>query len=66
MHTQKKILVSSLNEKLQLFEYEQENKESGVLRTEESKASGDGEGSIEDAKDEIQPSGSWANYFLSR
>ena len=62
----KKFLTLSLNEKLQLFEDEPENEESGVSRTEESKASGDDEGSFEDAKDEIQPSSSWANYFLSR
>ena len=51
----KKFLALSLNEKLELFEDEPENEESGVLRTEESKASGDDEGSFEDAKDEIQP-----------
>ena len=62
----KKFLALSLNEKLQLFEDEPENEESGVSRTEESKASGDDEGSFEDAKDEIQPSSSWTNYFLSR
>ena len=62
----KKILPLSLNEKLQLFEDEPENEESGVSGTEESKASDDDEGSFEDAKDEIQPSSSWANYFLSR
>ena len=62
----KKFLALSLNEKLQLFEDEPENEESGVSRTEESKASGDDEGSFEDAKDEIQPPSSWANYFLSR
>ena len=62
----KKFLAFSLNEKLQLFEDEPENEESGVSRTEESKASGDDEGSFEDAKDEIQPSSSWTNYFLSR
>ena len=62
----KKILALSLNEKLQLFEDEPENEESGVSRTEESKASGDDEGSFEDAKDEIQPSSSWTNYILSR
>ena len=62
----KKFLALSLNEKLQLFEDEPENEESGVSRTEESKASGDDEGSFEDAKDEIQPSSSWKNYFLSR
>ena len=62
----KKFLAESLNEKLQLFEDEPENEESGVSRTEESKASGDDKGSFEDAKDEIQPSSSWANYFLSR
>ena len=49
----KKFLALSLNEKLQLFEDEPENEESGVSRTEESKASGDDEGSFEDAKDEI-------------
>ena len=59
----KKFLALSLNEKLQLFEDEPENEESGVSRTE---ASGDDEGSFEDAKDEIQPSSSWTNYFLSR
>ena len=59
-------LALSLNEKLQLFEDEPENEESGVSRTEESKASGDDEGSFEDAKDEIQPSSLWTNYFLSR
>ena len=62
----KKFLALSLNEKLQLFEDEPENEESGVSRTEESKASGDDEGSFEDAKDEIQPPSSWTNYFLSR
>ena len=62
----KKFLALSLNRKLQLFEDEPENEESGVSRTEESKASGDDEGSFEDAKDEIQPSSSWTNYFLSR
>ena len=62
----KKFLVLSLNEKLQLFEDEPENEESGVSRTEESKASGHDEGSFEDAKDENQPSSSWTNYFLSR
>ena len=62
----KKFLALSLNEKLQLFEDEPENEESGVSRTEESKASGDDEGIFEDAKDEIQPSSSWTNYFLSR
>ena len=62
----KKFLALSLNEKLQLFEDEPENEESGVSRTEESKTSGDDEGSFEDAKDEIQPSSSWTNYFLSR
>ena len=62
----KKFLAESLNEKLQLFGDEPENEESGVSRTEESKASGDDKGSFEDAKDEIQPSSSWANYFLSR
>ena len=62
----KKFLALSLNEKLQLFEDEPENEESGVSRTEESNASGDDEGSFEDAKDEIQPSSSWTNYFLSR
>ena len=62
----KKFLALSLNEKLQLFEDEPENEESGVSRTEESKSSGDDEGSFEDAKDEIQPSSSWTNYFLSR
>ena len=62
----KKFLALSLNEKLQLFEDEPENEESGVSRTVESKASGDDEGSFEDAKDEIQPSSSWTNYFLSR
>ena len=59
-------LALSLNKKLQLFEDKPENEESGVSRTEESKASGDEEGSFEDAKDEIQPSSSWKNYFLSR
>ena len=54
----KKFLALSLNEKLLLFEDEPENEESGVSRTEESKASGDDEGSFEDAKDEIQPSSS--------
>ena len=49
----KKFLALSLNEKIQLFEDEPENEESGVSRTEESKASGDDEGSFEDAKDEI-------------
>ena len=48
-----------------MFEYELENEESGVSRTEGSKASGDDEWSFEDAKDEIQPSSSWTNYFLS-
>ena len=62
----KKFLALSLNEKIQLFEDEPENEESGVSRTEESKASGDDEGSFEDAKDEIQPSSPWTNYFLSR
>ena len=62
----KKFLALTPNEKLQLFEDEPENEESGVSRTEESKASGDDEGSFEDAKDEIQPSSSWTNYFLSR
>ena len=62
----KKFLALSLNEKLQLFEDEPGNEESGVSRTEESKASGDDEGSFEDAKDAIQTSSSWANYFLSR
>ena len=62
----KKFLALSLNEKIQLFEDEPENEESGVSTTEESKASGDDEGSFEDAKDEIQPSSSWTNYFLSR
>ena len=62
----KKFLGLLLNEKLQLFEDEPENEESGVSRTEESKASGDDKGTFEDAKDEIQPSSSWANYFLSR
>ena len=62
----KKFLALSLNEKIQLFEDEPENEESGVSRTEDSKASGDDEGSFEDAKDEIQPSSSWTNYFLSR
>ena len=62
----KKFLALSPNKKLQLFEDEPENEESGVSRTEESKASGDDEGSFEDAKDEIQPSSSWTNYFLSR
>ena len=62
----KKFLALSLNEKLQLFEVEPENEGPGVSRTEESKASGEDEGSLEDAKDEIQPSSSWANYFLSR
>ena len=62
----KNFLALSLNEKIQLFEDEPENEESGVSRTEESKASGDDEGSFEDAKDEIQPSSSWTNYFLSR
>ena len=62
----KKFHALSLNEKLQLFEDEPENEEAGVSRTEESKASGDDEGSFEDAKDEIQPSSSWTNYFLSR
>ena len=62
----KKFLDLSLNEKLQVFEDEPENEESGVSRTEESKASGDDERSFEDAKDEIQPSCSWTNYFLSR
>ena len=51
----KKFLALSLNEKLQLFENELENEESGVSRIEESKASGDNEGSFEDAKDENQP-----------
>ena len=60
----KKLLALSLNEKLQLFEDEPKNEETGVSRTEESKVSGDDEGSFEDAKDEIQPSSSWANYFL--
>ena len=62
----KKFLALSLNEKIQLFEDDPENEESGVSRTEESKASGDDEGSFEDAKDEIEPSSSWTNYFLSR
>ena len=62
----KEFLALSLNEKLQLFEDEPENEESRVSRTEESKASGDDEGSFEDAKDKIQPSSSWANYYLSR
>ena len=62
----KKFLALSLNEKLQLFEDEPENEELGVSRTEESKASGDDEGSFEDARDEIQPASSWANYFFSR
>ena len=62
----KKFLALSPNEKLQLFEDEPENEEPRVSRIEESKASGDDEGSFEDAKDEIQPSSSWANYFLSR
>ena len=62
----KTFLALSLNEKLQLFEDEPENEESGVSRTEESKASGDDEERFEDAKDEIQPSSSWTNYFLSR
>ena len=62
----KKFLALSLHEKLQFFEGEPENEEPGVPRTEESKASVDDEGSFEDAKDEIQPSSSWANYFLSR
>ena len=62
----KKFLALPPNKKLQLFEDEPENEEAGVSRTEESKASGDDEGSFEDAKDEIQPSSSWANYFLSR
>ena len=62
----KKLLALSLHEKLQLFVDEPENEESRVSRTEESKASGDDDGSFEDAKDEIQPSSSWANYFLSR
>ena len=62
----KKSLVFSLNEKLQLFEDEPENGKSKVSRTEELKAPGGDEGSFEDAKDEIQPSSSWANYFLSR
>ena len=53
----------SLKEKLQLFEDELENEESGVSKTEESKNSGDDEGSFEDAKDETQPSSSWANLF---
>ena len=44
-----------------MFEDEPENEESGVSKTEESKASGDDEGSFEDAKDEIQPSSSWTN-----
>ena len=48
----KKFLALSLNDKLQLFEVEPENKKSRVSRTEESKASGDDEGSLEDAKDE--------------
>ena len=39
----KKLLALLLNKKLQLFEYEPENEESGVSRTEESKASGDDE-----------------------
>ena len=38
-----KFLALSLNEKLQLFEDEPENEESGVSRTEESKASGEDE-----------------------
>ena len=46
----KKFLAWSLNEKLQLFENDPENEESGVSTTEESKASGDDEGSFEDAK----------------
>ena len=54
----KKILALSLNEKLQLFEDEPENEESGVSRTEESKTSGDDEGSFENAKDKIKPSSS--------
>ena len=62
----KKFLALSVNEKLQFFDDEPENEESGVSRTEESKASGDDEGSFEDAKDEIQPSNSWANDFFSR
>ena len=61
----KKFLALSPNEKLQLFEDEPKNEESGVSRAEESKASGDDERSFEDAKDEIQPSSSWTNYFLS-
>ena len=62
----KTILVLSLNEKLQLFEDEPEIEQSGVSRVEESRASRDDEGSFEDAKDEIQPSSLWANYFISR
>ena len=48
----KKFLALSLNEKSQMFEDEPENKKSRISRTEESKASGDDEGSFEDAKDE--------------
>ena len=46
----KNFLAFSPNEKLQLFEDEPENEESGVSRTEESIASGDDKVSFEDAK----------------
>ena len=61
----KKFLALSLNEKLQLFEDEPENEESGNSRTEETQASDDNERSFEDAKDEIQPSSLQENYFFS-
>ena len=54
----KKFFALSLTEKLQLFEDEPENEESGNSRTEKTQASDDNERSFEDAKDEIQPSSS--------